>query len=384
MSNGLWDRGRFVFGYTGAVQTTGGIANVNRSILRVLETWGAPLRGQLVCLHEDESGRPEFCSLDGIDYVGCRGSKNEFAQILLRHAARPGTRILFDHVTLATPVLPLAMAGWCRTGIVAHGSESWRRIKRTSRWSFRSADVILANSEFTNRSMREAGVRGPIKVCPLGLGPEIRLNFEIPPLEVAIELDSVKGEKVPIGEQMLLLVGRLHPQEREKGHDQLLAVARQLGLEFPDVQLIFAGPGEDRDRLAEVAQSNGVGHRVFIPGRVDDELLADLYRRCFAYVMPSRQEGFGLVFLEAMNFGKACVACYDDGAADVVVDRETGLLVSDPDDQDELMGVLRRLLSRPEETAAMGRAGFARLHGHFTAAHVQKRFRNHLSQFFGC
>ena len=96
--------------------------------------------------------------------------------------------------------------------------------------------------------------------------------------------------------------------------------------------------------------------------------------------MPSRQEGFGLVYLEAMNFAKPCLGCHDDGAEDVIVHEETGLLVRDPKDTAELIAALRRLLGHPEEAREMGRRGFERLHENFTAAHVQQRIRKQLEK----
>ncbi len=57
-------------------------------------------------------------------------------------------------------------------------------------------------------------------------------------------------------------------------------------------------------------------------------MLEQLYSQCYAFVVPSKQEGFGLVHLEAMNFGKPCVGCFDDGAADVNVDGERQAFLS--------------------------------------------------------
>jgi hypothetical protein len=89
--------------------------------------------------------------------------------------------------------------------------------------------------------------------------------------------------------------------------------------------------------------------------------------------MPSRQEGFGLVYLEAMNYGKPCVGCYDDGAEEVIVPGETGWLVRDPANQAELQDVLRSLLTDPAEAKARGTNGFHRLHERFTSQHHQER-----------
>jgi phosphatidylinositol alpha-1,6-mannosyltransferase len=293
--------------------------------------------------------------------------------------------MFFDHVTLALPVLPFAVLGRVRTVVFAHGSEAWRRVRRSSRWSFRHASLTLTNSEFTRRRMLACGVKGRIVACPLGLSPEAPLNDSIPPpAALPVELEAADGSRRPLGPHMLLLVARMHSGERQKGHDELLHAWPAVRREFPDAQLVFAGPGDDRLRLAEKSVAAGIASSVFLPGRVPAGTLSRLFQRCVAHVMPSRQEGFGLVHLEAMNFGKACVGCRHDGAADVIVDGVTGLLAENPDDPDELAGLLCRLLGDAGYAARLGAAGFARLHGQFTARHVQERLVRMIGELLPC
>ena len=362
---------------TGAEQLTGGIATLNRNILNALSRRGACNQLIVVSLYEADEARPK-CLPSNASFYGCQGSRVRFATRLLRLSLRRPL-IIFDHVTLALPVLPLLILGWVRTVIVAHGSESWKKVRYSSRWVFRFARLVLANSDFTRRQMEECGVRGRIKSCPLGLAPEIRLNTNITePPGGRVYLTAANGSAIQLGCRVLLLVSRLHPSEREKGHDQLLAVGAELLSKFPETQFVFVGPGQDRQRIGDIACREGIGGSVFLPGRVESAKLLEFYHRCYCYVMPSRQEGFGLVHLEAMNFGKACLACRNDGAADVVVDGETGILVENPDDREELLEALCGLLSNPERTAELGRAGFERLHERFTAAQVQDRIRHFL------
>ena len=196
-----------------------------------------------------------------------------------------------------------------------------------------------------------------------------------------VELQAADGKLRPLGPHVLLLVARLHPAERQKGHYPLLRVLPTLLEEFPDVQLVFPGPGADRANLERLARQMGVASSVFLPGYVTVQVLQQLYQHCYAYVMPSKQEGFGLTYLEAMNYGKPCVGCFDDGAEEVIVHGETGLLVRDPNDPEQILNVLRVLLRDSELTRAMGRKGFERLHRYFTAHHVQERIKRHIAGF---
>lgn len=100
--------------------------------------------------------------------------------------------------------------------------------------------------------------------------------------------------------------------------------------------------------------------------------------------MPSRQEGFGLVYLEAMNYGKPCVGCRDDGAEEVIEHERTGLLLRQPVTREELFACLGALLRDPQRAQEMGEHGFRRLHEEFTARQLQERIRRHISALLPC
>ena len=99
------------------------------------------------------------------------------------------------------------------------------------------------------------------------------------------------------GKRVLLTVGRLDAAERSKGFDEVLEVLRDLP---EDVVYMIAGGGNDATRLQLRARELGVASRVVFTGLFADEEKPDLYNLADAYVMPSRGEGFGFVFLESM------------------------------------------------------------------------------------
>ncbi len=88
--------------------------------------------------------------------------------------------------------------------------------------------------------------------------------------------------------------------------------------------------------------------------------------------MPSRQEGFGLVYLEAMAAGLPCLASTCDAAGEVVVDGETGLLV-DPADQAAIVAAITRLLGDQAFREKLGRQGRKRFEECFTEEHFHQR-----------
>jgi glycosyltransferase involved in cell wall biosynthesis len=389
MAEGTMDavpRRDLLFAMTGAGGVCGGIAAANLNILFALvELAGRKGVGlNVFSLLEGDGDRPEFLPASCC-FKAFQGNRLKFSLHLLKEAFK-GSLVCFDHVKLASPVLPLAAAETAKTVIFAHGSESWKRVPARSRFSFRHASLCLANSRFTLKKMRESLAQFHGEACLLGLSPDHSLNNEIPDASMErVDLEAADGTMRVLGRRCLLLVGRmLKPEsgshEGQKGHRPLLHALPVLLKEFPDVQLVFPGPGEDRPNLIALAKDLGVASAVFFPGWVSNRTLQSYYRGCYAYVMPSRQEGFGLAYLEAMNFGKPCVGCFDQGAEEIILHGETGFLVSDPEDSEELPGVMRTLLRDPLLARRMGKRGFDRLHAHFTARHYQERIVEQISR----
>lgn len=366
---------------TGAGGLCGGIASANLNVLYALvELAETTQRGLTVfSLLEREGDRPGFLP-NWVRFRAFEGKRFRYlANILAAAVCKP--IFLFDHVRLAFPLLPLTAAGVVKTVIFAHGSESWKHVRSSSRWSFQFASLCLTNSYFTLRKMRERISRLRAEACPLGLSPEFPLNGEVLETRHGVRsLEAVDGENRTLKDRVLLLVGRMDSREREKGHRELINLLPELLKEHCDVQLVFAGPGDDRKDLQELAWRKGAASSVFLPGFVSNETLQFLYHHCYAFVMPSKQEGFGLAYLEAMNYGKPCVGCFDQGAEDIVIDGETGFLVRDPTNPRELLEALGALLRDPEQARRLGRSGFERLHQYFTSQHYQERLKKQLAR----
>src|SRR6185295_322331 len=113
------------------------------------------------------------------------------------------------------------------------------------------------------------------------------------------------------------------------------------------------------------------GHVQFL-GRVDDAALRREYARCSAFVMPSRDEGFGLVFVEAMRAGRRCIGARG-AASESVVDGETGWVLG-CEDRDGLRQRVVELLRDRAAADAMGAQGRTRFLQHFTEARFRTRF----------
>ncbi|MNJ40729.1 Capsular glucan synthase [compost metagenome] len=108
------------------------------------------------------------------------------------------------------------------------------------------------------------------------------------------------------------------------------------------------------------------GKNVFFHGKVDELTLRRNYSSCDIFVAPSRFESFGLIYVEAMMFGKPVIGCNAGGIPEVVSDKETGLLAQ-PGDEDSLSDALLKLLEDSEYRNRLGRNGRSRYENHFSA-----------------
>lgn len=168
----------------------------------------------------------------------------------------------------------------------------------------------------------------------------------------------------------LLFVGRL---ESRKGIDVLLSVAPHIIANFDNVILDIVGddtiPKPDGTTYKEIFEKSGIPEeirsRIVFHGRVEEERLRQFYKNCDIFVAPSRYESFGLVFLEALMFGKPVIGCDAGGGPEVIADGVTGLLVA-PGDADGLLAAITALLSDPDLRRRMGKAARLDYENRFT------------------
>ncbi len=265
------------------------------------------------------------------------------------------TLVVAMHLHLAPATLPAALRG-ARTAVFLHGIEAWTPASPLRRFAMARADLILTNSRYTWSRAVEANpfLRGrTARVCPLGVDPPLAPG----PLPRGLQPGFV------------LVVGRMH--EGYKGHDELLDLWPEVLTSRPGAPPAFAADGPHRARHEARARRLGLEATVTFTGRVPDDTLSALYAGCAFFAMPSRGEGFGLVFLEAMRAGKACVAA-KGAAEEVVVDHQTGLIV-DPDRPTDLRRAVLALLDDAELRDRLGRSGHERWRAQFTSEAFGRR-----------
>lgn len=338
---------------------TGGIPAFNRLLVRAAvedaAQQGVPL--DIVALTDAGDQIPDFALEASVRYVPCGGDRRRCVMAVGR-ALRPFRPILFGHVNL-TPLGLVARPLGVRYGVIAHGTEVWSRLPAHRRLALRRAHVVACVSDDTSQRVR--AVQGVAE------GRCLRIINALPALPASIESEPPSG-----GPLRLLSVTRLHPGE-PKGIDLTLrAIA---GLPPSSVDYTVIGDGADRPRLQALVGTLGLAEQVHFVGAVDDATRDRAIATCDLFALPSSSEGFGIVYLEAMAYGKPCLGARVGGTKEVVLDEQTGLLV-EPDVESVRFGLQR--LFAPTLRQKLGRAGRRRVEGHFTYT----AFRDHAARLF--
>jgi len=369
----------------------GGRAVVGRLLARAGAEWAAAAGAGFRVLDLGD-GAPEPLATElrerGASVWTAGGSRLRLAWAAWRAqgsaAASRRPALLFDLLGLAR--LQVVVPSMLRApyAVWVHGIEVWRPLALLERRALRGSDQVLASSAAT-LARGEPFLPPGLAASPLHPvlegWPSAAGNAPLP-------ADSAGSPELPegIGRGFVLIVGRMAASERYKGHDELLEALPALARTVPHARLVIAGGGDDRRRLEAKAEALGVAGRTCFTGFVGEAALAELYRRAAVFAMPSRGEGFGLVYLEAMRAGVPVVALDGTAAAEIVVPGETGVLVP-PDDRARLPGELARalagLLNDPERARALGAAGRERWQRCFSPERFRASLSHHLDALTG-
>lgn len=224
----------------------------------------------------------------------------------------------------------------------------WRRraYAAVERAYLRSVDAAIATSHATARTVREFGHRGPLHVAPPA-GDRFDGTDRPDAAAVATRADT--------GPLQVVALGSVVP--RKNVHGLVDAVASVGNCELTVIGSTDADP-EYVTRLRRQVESDGVTDRVELTGFLSNDAVARHLREGHLLAVPSRHEGFGIVYLEAMGFGLPVIAAASGGARDVVVDGENGYLVGAEDGR-RLRALLERLDADREHLRTLGENALA-------------------------
>jgi phosphatidyl-myo-inositol dimannoside synthase len=315
---------------------SGGIASYNRHLLTALAQCDSEMRIIVLPRHGGacSCGQPV-----GVQQLAPRRSKLGFAATALRLAlsGRRFDAIFCGHLHLAPLAAVVARLCGAPLWLQLHGVEAWNPIARWHRRAAERAALITAVSRYTRQRFLRLGRIDPLRVriLPNAVGQSFTPG---PKPEYLLDRHALRGRRV------LLTVGRLAGDEQGKGHDRVIRALPEVIARCPDALYLVVGGGGDRQRLEALAQQIGMQDHIRFVGMAPPGELADYYRLADAFVMPSIQEGFGIVFIEAAACGLRPIGGNRDGSADALADGAIGLTI-DPHSPEQLVQAIMQALA---------------------------------------
>jgi phosphatidylinositol alpha-1,6-mannosyltransferase len=322
----------------------GGIQRFSRRLATSLKTLSASDPNRVVAVVSLwDTPQPGNADLDVAYHFGSSRRKGRMLLNSIRAARlQPVDVVIFTHVLL-TPLglLLRLLAPSAKQVLMVYGDEVWLRPSTARRWIVsRVIDRIAAVTEFTAQEMRKAYRLEeeqftilPCAVDPLADG----------------QLPSTQGQKV------MLTVSRLAINAKAKHIDQVLRAVPAIRKDHPDMEYVIVGDGDLRPQLEQLSADLGLDGYVKFAGWLGDKERDELYSRADLFVLPSTQEGFGIVYLEAWRFGLPVVAGNAGAAPEVVADSMAGICVAP--DPDAIADSVSELFADPARRLRMGAAG---------------------------
>ena len=351
-----------IIGLFPELASAGGIQRAGRHVAAVLSEFASSRNQESRLLSLNDSPELHRMPVGTYEFVftGSQRGKLRFAVTALRAARKRAKLIVVAHPNLAPVAEGLRLfAPEAKVLVSTHGLEVWEPLPTWRRRALSRANLVLAPSQDTAHhvQMQQEVPQEHIRVLPWALDPQFEDLLRARAL-LTPPVDFPEG-------RVILTVGRWQSDERYKGMDTLITALPRLLTEWPDLQLVAVGEGDDQAWLEGLAEGRGVRRHVHFLSGLSYPEIAACYAACEVFALPSRAEGFGLVYLEAMACGKPVIGGGHGGVPEVVEDGKTGYLVQHGD-VTQLATSLEALLSDPTVAREMGARGRERVQREFT------------------
>jgi len=281
---------------------------------------------------------------------------------------RGAKNIIISHINLL-PVAWLIKLFSPRTRLImfAHGIEIWGIPLGLKKKMLYACDQILCVSYFTKKRVKElySIPENKLEVLNNCLDPFL------PSINTINRLPQIRNRYgIKSDSKVIFTLTRLNSNERYKGYDRVVEAISLLKNEFPELRYVIGGcyDLEEKKYLDEIIERLGLKGSIIFSGFIPDSDLPAHFRMADIYIMPSTQEGFGLVFIEAMYYGIPVIAGNSDGSVDALLEGALGSLV-DPMNINEIKNAIKNILTNIKNT----KPDYKLLMNHFSFENYKKK-----------
>ncbi len=311
-----------IFVFLEVFSREGGIQSYVKDVFQAYNTLSEPINGEVFLLR-DEKGCANPFESERLQFRYFKAKSSQIARmnmalaLLKRLIQERPDRVFCGHAYLAPLVGTLCQPLGIPYTVITHGKEVWQPLPQWTKTNLQKASQIWTVSRYTREIASTANSlnTSKIKIMPCAVDGD-RFTPGDKPADL-LERYNLAGAKV------LMSVTRLWSGDIYKGVDVTIRALSQIAEVFPEVKYLVIGRGDDLPRLMQLAKDLRVEDKVVFAGFVATEELVHHYHLADAYIMPS-QEGFGIVYLEAMACGVPVLSGDADGSADPLQDGKLG------------------------------------------------------------
>ena len=316
-------RANHIFVFLEIFAKEGGIQSYVKDILEAYSSLKMPHRAEIFLLRDPVGCENPFDTNSSFNFHYLKtlppwlGRTKLAYSLLTCLLLRRPKHVFCGHINLATLIQNLTVPLGIPYTVLTYGKEVWYPLPQEQQKALQQAKAIWTISRYSRDRLCEANEIHPKKVdflpcavdgntfTPSGKPPELVKKYGLADAKV------------------LMTVARLWSGDIYKGVDVTIRALPKILQAEPQVKYLIVGRGDDRTRLEQLAKDLGVAGSVIFAGFVPARELVEHYRVADAYIMPS-QEGFGIVYLEAMAVGIPVLSGDADGSADPLADGTLG------------------------------------------------------------
>lgn len=350
---------------------TGGLEKFNRCFMKALDELSSELHysSNAASLYDTVANEQYYPSKQ---YKGFNQSLAKFVPSTIL-AGLSKDVIILGHINLA-------VIGWViktlapskKLMVICHGIEVWQPVTGIKKKMLQKADRVLAVSDYTKQQIVEKQGVPAEKVSVFHNTIDPYFDF---PKQFGKDKELMARYDIDDNDYVVYTLCRLSSKEQYKGYDAVIKAIGKLVVKHPQIKYLLTGKYDnvEKARLDKLIAENDLQSNVIFAGYIKDEEVTKHYQLADVFIMPSKGEGFGIVFIEAMACGRNVVAGNADGSKDALRNGELGVIL-DADNVDAIAAAIAEKIENKEKYDAAYAADLQqKVIGHFGfAAYKQK------------
>ncbi|WP_184544947.1 glycosyltransferase family 4 protein [Mucilaginibacter sp. FT3.2] len=330
--------------------TTGGIQKMTRtlghSLYRLSQTnkWNFELWS---AYDKQEDLMPQY--MPASTFKGFGVNRVGFVLEAISKSLRPDV-IILSHINLAIIGLIIKLVNpKCKVWLIAHGIEVWRPLSFVKKTVLKHCDKVICVSNFTCEQMVKRHHINPA-ICEV-------LNNAIDPF-MKLPASFIKPQhliaryKLKPDQPVIFTLTRLASTEQYKGYEHVIQAISSIKNNYPNIKYILSGKYDAKEeiRIKNLIEQHHATDQVILTGFIEEDELSDHFLLADMFVLPSKKEGFGIVFIEALACGLPVICGNADGSIDAIRNGELGHAIN-VDDVTELSKCIYQHLQSPPTPA---------------------------------